>query len=138
MKRKIIVGGLLAILLGIGCAQEVSANANHFTFKFSYAVVGHTSYSLSAKNTRTNNIAQTYRYNTNQIVDNNGHYIVSLDGNGFLKKDYVGTSRPADGSYHYQKYGKIKKNTYTINVGTPDDLTASGREIQGEGAIETY
>lgn len=61
-----------------------------------------------------------------------------LDGSGFLAKGYVGTSRPADGSYHYQKYGKIKKNTYTINVGTPDDLTSSGREIQGEGAIETY
>lgn len=138
MKKNIFMVGLLTCLLGTASAQVINAQNQGFTFKFSYALQGKTTYSLKEKKTKTNNIADTYRYNEDSVVDNKGHYKVDLDGKGFFARDYSGSYQKADGYAYDQKYGKIKKNKYTIGIGTKDDLTASGRYIEGSGDIMTY
>lgn len=137
-KNVLLMVGLLTCLLGIASAEVINAKNQAFTFKFSYALQGKTTYSLKEKKTKTHNIADTYRYNEGSVVDNKGSYKVDLDGKGIFASDYSGSYQKADGYAYNQKYGKIKENTYTINVGTKDNLTATGRYIEGNGEIMTY
>ena len=134
MKKNIFMVGLLTCLLGTASAQVINAQNQGFTFKFSYALQGKTTYSLKEKKTKTNNIADTYRYNEDSVVDNKGH----MHNHLLFARDYSGSYQKADGYAYDQKYGKIKKNKYTIGIGTKDDLTASGRYIEGSGDIMTY
>lgn len=134
VKKGIVVASIIAIL---GGSTAVSA-ANNFRFSMVSNVIGKKEFNLKNKTTNCESKASTYRYNTENLVDFVGRYSVNLDGNGFLKKDYEGTYKKADGKDHTTGYGKINKNTYTVNVVVDPrcNLIPQGGQIKGEGEIK--
>lgn len=134
VKKGIAVASIIAILGGSTAASA----ANNFRFSMVSNVIGKKEFNLKNKTTNCESKASTYRYNTENLVDFVGKYSVDLDGNGFLKKDYKGSYKKADGKVHTTGYGKINKNTYTVNVGVDPrcNLIPQGGQIKGEGEIK--
>lgn len=131
MKKKFAIAAT-ALLLGGTLTAYAS---NDFTFCFSSNVIGKTEYKLKKKETKCESKAITCRYYTGESVSFVGNYRIDLDGNGFFAADYKGKYKKADGSSCITKYGKIDKNTYTVNIGTNSDLIPKGGQIEGSGEI---
>ncbi len=131
MKRGLAIAGMTLLLGGISTVYA----ANDFTFSFSSNVIGKTEFKLSNMDTKCKSKAATYVYNTNSYASFTGNYCITLDGNGFFNPDYKGTYKKADGYMYTTTYGKIKKNTYTVNIGTNSDLIPRGGQIKGAGSI---
>lgn len=130
-KKRFVIADIALLLGGASSAYA----ANDFNFSFVSNVIGKKEFKLKNKYATCSSRAETYRYNTNRYVSSIGNYIIDLDGNGFFNPDYDGTYHKADGYVYTTDYGKIKNNTYTVNIGTNSDLTATGRQIKGCGEI---
>lgn len=132
--KKIKMAGIVCLLvLSMSSVFAYAKNMGNYHFNFSIGVWGKTSFSLKGKDTSTDSTADTYRKNS--TVKNKATYVVDLDGDGAFKPNYYGVIHYADGGTYTTTYGVIKKNTYTINVTTPDDLNPSGYSIIGSGYI---
>lgn len=136
MRKKLVIGALLLCLGGTATAH---ATTNDFTFTFAHRVIGTKEFDLKNKYTKTTNLAHTYQYGTQDASDYTAKYRVDLDGNGWLNPNYEGKFKAADGYNHDQKYKKIEKNTYTVNVLAKTDSSHSGAVwIDGGGEIKYY
>lgn len=131
MKKLFVIAGMALIVGGTSTAYA----SNDFTFSFVTNVIGKKEFKLSKKDTSCDSRAATYRYNTDFIVDHVARYRVNLDGNGFFNPDYTGKYQDANGKFCTTKYNTIKKNTYTVNLGTKDDLAPRSEQIKGTGTI---
>lgn len=135
MKKNIKkIFAITGMALALGSASTVYA-ANTFTFSFISNVIGTTEFKLDKGNTTCDSKADTYKYNTNSYASFIGNYCIDLDGNGIFEPDYTGTYHKADGYIYKTYYEDIKKNTYTVNIYTNDDLVARCLQIRGNGEI---
>lgn len=130
-----LVGIAILAFLVAGTATVFAADKGSFTFKFTYAVVGSTKFDLAAKTTTCQSRADSYRYNTSEILTTKYTYGIDLDGDGWFSSDYIGTLQRADGKQYTTSYGSISKNTYTLNISSGDDITSHGVEIEGNGTL---
>lgn len=131
MKKKLT---LVVMLLFLGGTLTTYASKD-FTFCFSSNVIGKKGFKLSNKKTTCESRADTFIFNTDNYADFVGKYCIDLEGKGFFKPSYSGTYQKVDGYVHTTKYGKIKKNTYTVNIGSNSHLVPKGGQIKGEGEI---
>lgn len=132
MKKIFLLASAILVLEG---ASTVYA-ANDFKFSFVSNIIGKTEFNLNKEYTTCDSNAGTYVYNTNSYADFVGEYCIDLNGNGIFKKDYEGTYQKADGRVHTTNYGEIKKNTYTVDIGSNSHLAQRAAQIKGEGQIK--
>lgn len=118
--------------MGIG---SVVYAANTFSYSFVSNVIGKTEFKLKNKKTVCKSRAATYKYHTKSYANYIGNYRITLDGNGFFNPNYIGDYKKADDKMHDTNYKKIQKNTYTVNIGTKDDLVARCLQITGTGKL---
>lgn len=118
-----------------------ATNMGVFTYDFDFAVVGSIEFELKHQRTYCESKANANRGNGDNPYDTDFHYKIALDENGWLNPDYDGAYKVADGTTqftYYNKYNKIKANTYTVNVDTNDCLTCAGIRIKGVGTLCQY
>lgn len=140
IKKFLAISGITLILGGASTAYA----ANTFSFSFHTQVVGKKEFNLKNKVTYCDSRAATYEYNTKNYANFVGHYSIELDGNDFWKPDYKGTSKKADDRVYTTNYNKdknnipqkIRANTYTVNIGSKDDLTSRCLQITGNGTLK--
>lgn len=133
--RKIKKIGVVSLLATIMSTTFVYAETNKgsFSFDFSTAVIGKTEFSLAGKETNCDSTANTYR--NGSVLKTKYTYGITLDGNGIFNPNYKGSTHYANGKKYRTSYGVIKKNTYTVNVGSDDDLNMAGANIKGSGTL---
>lgn len=130
--RKIGVISLLMLVMSTSLVYAEKKKGS-FSFNFSSYVLGKTEFSLAGKETNCDSTANTYR--NGSVHKTKYTYGITLDGNGLFKPNYKGSTHSANGKKYRTSYGIIKKNTYTVNVGSDDDLNMAGVNIKGTGTL---
>lgn len=133
--KKLVGMASLAVLVG-GASTVLGASKGTFSFSFSSNVVGKTEFSLANKSTSCNSTAESYRYGTGELLESKYRYKMSLEQKKFLGKSYSGDkSIYADGVKHKIAFNTVEKGTYTVNISSPDNLSACGVLIKGNGEL---
>lgn len=134
MKRMVGVASL-AVLVG-GASTVLAASKGEFSFSFSSNVIGKTEFKLANKSTSCSSTADSYRYGTSDVLSTKYRYKMSLEQQKIFGKSYSGDkSIYADGLKHKIAFNTVDKGTYTVNIGSPDKLSASGVVIKGDGEL---
>ncbi len=130
--RKIGVVSLLTVVMSTSLVYA-EKNKGNFTFNFSSYILGKTEFSLAGDETNCDSTANTYR--NGSVLKTKYKYTITLDGNGFFKPNYQGSLHSANGKKYRTSYGIIKKNTYTVNIESDEDLNLAGANIKGSGSL---